>query len=250
MPTGDAYSSGHLVPSPWDLHMLYLLRPILFRTCRYFSGLCSSNIPRYFLDFALWCMSNLVLSPVFKIHKLLSSSQSMRCLLGRSLWLQPKSALWQLKSPTYIEFWGNLLDIWSNYCNDSIMLLLFLGGLYMLKIFILQKHLVSIFIPCLSNSLDSKFKFNSWYVNLLSMNKTKPFVEKKEKDLTRSYDKSPYTHRKIEKATWQHKQRHQNFDDTIEDSLRTVSWSNSSHPTAVVKPVNGCPTFQQTATVV
>ena len=52
MPTGDAYSSGHLVPSLWDLHMFYLLRPILFRTCRYFTGLCSSNIPRYFLDFA------------------------------------------------------------------------------------------------------------------------------------------------------------------------------------------------------
>ena len=31
--------------------MFYLLRPILFRTCRYFTGLCSSNIPRYFLDF-------------------------------------------------------------------------------------------------------------------------------------------------------------------------------------------------------
>ena len=44
-------SSGHLVPSLWDLHMLYLLRPIVFRTCRYFTGLCSSNIPRYFLDF-------------------------------------------------------------------------------------------------------------------------------------------------------------------------------------------------------
>ena len=53
MPTGDADSSGHLVPSLWDLHMIYLLRPILFRTCRYFTGLCSSNIPRYFLDFAL-----------------------------------------------------------------------------------------------------------------------------------------------------------------------------------------------------
>ena len=53
MPTGDAYSSGHLVPSLWDLHMFYLLRPILFRTCRYFTGLCSPNIPRYFLDFAL-----------------------------------------------------------------------------------------------------------------------------------------------------------------------------------------------------
>ena len=52
MLTGDAYSSGHLVLSLWDLHMFYLLRPILFRTCRYFTGLCSSNIPRYFLDFA------------------------------------------------------------------------------------------------------------------------------------------------------------------------------------------------------
>ena len=30
MPTGDAYSSGHLVPSLWDLHMFNLLRPILF----------------------------------------------------------------------------------------------------------------------------------------------------------------------------------------------------------------------------
>ena len=30
MPTGDAYSSGHLVPSLWDLHMFYLLRPIFF----------------------------------------------------------------------------------------------------------------------------------------------------------------------------------------------------------------------------
>ena len=39
-------------PVPLGLHMFYLLRPILFRTCRYFTGLCSSNIPRYFLDFA------------------------------------------------------------------------------------------------------------------------------------------------------------------------------------------------------
>ena len=34
--------------------MFYLLRPILFRTCRYFTGLCSSNIPRYFLEFAFY----------------------------------------------------------------------------------------------------------------------------------------------------------------------------------------------------
>ena len=30
MPTGDAYSSGYLVPSIWGLHMFYLMRSILF----------------------------------------------------------------------------------------------------------------------------------------------------------------------------------------------------------------------------
>ena len=34
---------------------------------------------------------------------------------------------------------------------------------------------------------------------------------------------------------------------TIADRLRTVSWSNDSHPTGVVKPVYGIPTFQLTA---
>ena len=37
MPAGDAYTSGHLVPSLWDLHLFYLLRPILFGTCRHFT---------------------------------------------------------------------------------------------------------------------------------------------------------------------------------------------------------------------
>ena len=45
----DAYSSGHLVPSLWDLHMFFLLRPILFRTCRYFIGLCSSMLLQYYM---------------------------------------------------------------------------------------------------------------------------------------------------------------------------------------------------------
>ena len=49
MLAGDPDSSGHLVLSLWDLHMFYLLRPILLSL---FSGLCSSNIPRYFLHFA------------------------------------------------------------------------------------------------------------------------------------------------------------------------------------------------------
>ena len=57
-------------------------------------------------------------------------------------------------------------------------------------------------------------------------------LREKWRDLTQSCDKNPYTHRTIQKATGQHKRRHQNFDyTTIADRLRTVSWSNSSHTT-------------------
>ena len=42
-----------------------------------------------------------------------------------------------------------------------------------------------------------------------------------------------------------------NFDyTTIADPLRTVSWGNDSHPTGVVKQMNGIPTLPLTATVV
>ena len=34
--TGDSYSSGHMVPSLWDLHMFYLCRPILFPNLLFF----------------------------------------------------------------------------------------------------------------------------------------------------------------------------------------------------------------------
>ena len=73
----------------------------------------------------------------------------------------------------------------------------------------------------------------------------------KEIDLTQSYDKSPYTDRKIPKATWQHKNATKNFDyTTIADRLRTVSLGNDSHPSGVVKPVYGIPTFPLTAKAV
>ena len=63
------------------------------------------------------------------------------------------------------------------------------------------------------------------------------FGREKGRDLSQSYDKSPYTHRKIQKATWQHKNATKDFDyATIADRLRTVSWSNNSHPACVVKP--------------
>ena len=62
---------------------------------------------------------------------------------------------------------------------------------------------------------------------------------------------NPYTHRTIQKATWQHKNATKNFDyTTIADRLGTVSWSNSSHPTGVVKPVYERSTFPLTATAV
>ena len=63
--------------------------------------------------------------------------------------------------------------------------------------------------------------------------------------------KSPYTHRQIQNATWQHKNATKNFDyTTIADRFRTVSWSNDSHPTGIVKPVYEIPTFPLTATAV
>ena len=66
----------------------------------------------------------------------------------------------------------------------------------------------------------------------------------KGRGLTQSYDKSPYTHRQIQNATWQHKNATKNFDyTTIADRLWMVSWGYDSHPTGVFKPVNGIPTF-------
>ena len=77
-------------------------------------------------------------------------------------------------------------------------------------------------------------------------NPCKPFRDTGEKgrDLTQSYNKSPYIHRKTQKATCQHKNATKNVDYiTIADRLKTVSWGNDSHPTGVVKPVYAIPTL-------
>ena len=75
--------------------------------------------------------------------------------------------------------------------------------------------------------------------------------ERKGRDPTQSCDKSPYTHRKVQKAKWQHKNTTKTFDyATIADRLRTVNSGNDSHPTGVVKPVYGIPTFPLTAKAV
>ena len=50
------------------------------------------------------------------------------------------------------------------------------------------------------------------------------------------------------KTNGQHKNATKNFDNTtIANQLRTVSWNDNSHPTGVVKPVEGYPTFPLTA---
>ena len=57
------------------------------------------------------------------------------------------------------------------------------------------------------------------------------YSSEKGRDLTQSYDKSPYTDTKIQKATWKHRNATKNFDyTTIADRLRTVSWDNDSYP--------------------
>ena len=64
-------------------------------------------------------------------------------------------------------------------------------------------------------------------------------LREKGRDLTRSYDKCPTSHRKNPKSNVTTQKRNQNFDcTTIADRLRTVSYGNDNHPTGVVKPVN------------
>ena len=73
-------------------------------------------------------------------------------------------------------------------------------------------------------------------------------ITRKERELTKSYYKSPYTQRKSKE---QHKNATKIFDyATIKDRHRTVSWNNNSHPAGVVKQVNGIQTFPLTVKAV
>ena len=77
------------------------------------------------------------------------------------------------------------------------------------------------------------------------------FFEKKEEIWFSPVTKTPSPTEQSKKQMWQHKNATKNFDyTTIADRLRTVSWSNSSHPTGVVKPVYERSTFPLTATAV
>ena len=66
------------------------------------------------------------------------------------------------------------------------------------------------------------------------------FREKTEEIWHSPKTETPYINRKVQKATWQDKNSTKTFDyTTIVDRLRTVSWSNISHPTGMVKPFTG-----------
>ena len=86
-----------------------------------------------------------------------------------------------------------------------------------------------------------KLRVTDWQTDMTLLCKLQFWnPRQKGRDLTQSYDKSPYTHRKTQKSTWQHSNATKNFDyTTIADRLRTVSWGNSSVPIGVAKPVNG-----------
>ena len=63
--------------------------------------------------------------------------------------------------------------------------------------------------------------------------------------------KAPKSTDKSKKQRDNTKNATKNYDyTTITDRLRTVSWSNNSHPSGVVKPVYELSTFRLTATSV
>ena len=49
------------------------------------------------------------------------------------------------------------------------------------------------------------------------------WLKEKGRDLTQSYDKSPYTSRNVKRAKWQHKQRHKKFDCTAVEQFVNMS---------------------------
>ena len=76
-------------------------------------------------------------------------------------------------------------------------------------------------------------------------------IREKGRDLTQSYDKSPYNIRKIQKATWQHKNATKtSITQRLRTDLGRSVWGNDSHRTVVVKPVYWIQTFPLTTKAV
>ena len=75
---------------------------------------------------------------------------------------------------------------------------------------------------------------SSWRDPLLSPDPSLSNSREKERNLSQSYHKSPYTNRKLNNLLTTQKRHKKNFHyTTIVDRLRAVSWSNNSHPTVM-----------------
>ena len=76
-------------------------------------------------------------------------------------------------------------------------------------------------------------------------------MREKGRDLTQSYDKSPYPHGKNPKASCQHKKATKNFDyTTIATDLGRSARVTAVNHTGVVTPVYERSTFPLTAKIV
>ena len=98
-----------------------------------------------------------------------------------------------------------------------------------------------------NNLLISQMDSNQWVFYQFPLKSS----EEKKNEIWHNPMTTPrYTNGKFKNRRTIHK-RHQNFDyTTIADRLWTVSWSNNSHPTGLVKPVYGYHTFQLTTKAV
>ena len=54
------------------------------------------------------------------------------------------------------------------------------------------------------------------------------FTREKGRDLTQSYDKSPYTNRNVKRAKWQHKQRHKKNKSKRYDLIHVDTFNDTS----------------------
>ena len=102
---------------------------------------------------------------------------------------------------------------------------------------------------CIRTTIENhSSSFEYWNIHL---DQLESWHAKREKRRSDSVQWQKSVHRQEKKATWQHKNAIKNFEyTTIADRLRTVSGSNNSHPTGVVKAVYGRLTFLLTAKVV
>ena len=136
-----------------------------------------------------------------------------------------------------VPFISKVLMVWKS------MFFLYITMFITLDLFVHERRLLII-------GFSTETYYQLWHTTIAKKG-TVLYVGEKGRDLTQSCDKTPTPTEQSNKATWQHKNSTKNFDyTTIADRLRTVSWSDSSHPTGVVKPVNERSTFPLTATAV